>query len=198
MRSVTIVALLLASISVPGSLAAQPNCRKGIPCGNSCIAANKTCRIGSSSTPRTTAPVPAGSALLGATPPDSDVQWVGSVADRVYFVATCSAALDLAPANRVDFASQADAVKLGFRPSRVPGCGAPAAGRVAEDASLEPPDASVNPWVAEITPVGARLYFRNSSDCVEASVIPTANRRYFKDTVQAEAAGYKRSPRAKC
>ena len=23
------------------------NCRKGIPCGNSCISANKTCRIGS-------------------------------------------------------------------------------------------------------------------------------------------------------
>lgn len=27
--------------------AAQPNCRKGIPCGNSCISASKVCRIGS-------------------------------------------------------------------------------------------------------------------------------------------------------
>lgn len=23
-----------------------PRCKKGIPCGNSCIAANKTCRVG--------------------------------------------------------------------------------------------------------------------------------------------------------
>ena len=30
---------------------AQKNCKKGIPCGNSCISASKVCRIGSPTTP---------------------------------------------------------------------------------------------------------------------------------------------------
>lgn len=35
--------MLLVSVN---NLEAQKRCTKGIPCGNSCIAANKTCRIG--------------------------------------------------------------------------------------------------------------------------------------------------------
>lgn len=37
------VAILSLSFSFPAS---AKNCKKGIPCGNSCISANKTCRIG--------------------------------------------------------------------------------------------------------------------------------------------------------
>lgn len=49
--------LSLAIIVAISALSVYPvearNCRKGIPCGNSCISANKTCRIGSSSAPST-------------------------------------------------------------------------------------------------------------------------------------------------
>ncbi len=58
---------------------AAANCKKGIPCGNSCIAANKVCRIGSSSAtsqpdPRLGAPTaglssssPSSRSVLGAS-----------------------------------------------------------------------------------------------------------------------------------
>ena len=36
------------SITTPDHAEAQRNCRKGIPCGNTCISATKVCRIGSS------------------------------------------------------------------------------------------------------------------------------------------------------
>jgi hypothetical protein len=52
----------------------------------------------------------------------SDSAWVGSVADGVYFWGTCSAAQDLAPANRRYFASEAAAVAEGYRRSRTPQC----------------------------------------------------------------------------
>jgi hypothetical protein len=41
----TLVVLFLALVST--SAEAQKRCVKGIPCGNTCISANKTCRIGS-------------------------------------------------------------------------------------------------------------------------------------------------------
>ena len=64
--SVAVLALLL----FVSPLAAQKNCTKGIPCGNTCIAANKTCRVGTRSTtappaeprPRAPAQTPAKSA----------------------------------------------------------------------------------------------------------------------------------------
>jgi|SRR5688500_10446608 len=62
---VFIVACALATIG--SSLDAQPNCKKGIPCGNSCIAANKVCRIGTQSTPSSTTPRSSQPAPLMAT-----------------------------------------------------------------------------------------------------------------------------------
>lgn len=41
-RSVLVLLVLL----LPVSVTAQPRCNKGKPCGNSCIAQSKTCRIG--------------------------------------------------------------------------------------------------------------------------------------------------------
>ncbi len=40
--------LLVFFTVIAGPLAAQKKCTKGIPCGNTCISAKKTCRIGSS------------------------------------------------------------------------------------------------------------------------------------------------------
>lgn len=48
-----LVRLLLLVVFSAINLQAQRNCTKGIPCGNSCISATKTCRIGSTSRPST-------------------------------------------------------------------------------------------------------------------------------------------------
>lgn len=115
---------------------AQKNCKKGIPCGNTRISATKTCRIGtSSSTPRprtlaspSTAPsegeanqlAPADGENRGTIP--SDFPWVGSLADKVYFRATCHPAQDLARPNRRYFLNEAEVAEAGYRRSRTPGC----------------------------------------------------------------------------
>lgn len=60
MKALQIVFTLVVSTAFGLPAYAQKNCRKGIPCGNSCISAKKTCRIGSgtarTSPPRRTAP----------------------------------------------------------------------------------------------------------------------------------------------
>jgi len=43
--------LLGASLLVVGNADGQKNCRKGIPCGNTCIAANKVCHVGTPANP---------------------------------------------------------------------------------------------------------------------------------------------------
>jgi hypothetical protein len=44
--------LVLSALALTPSVSvAQPDCKKGIPCGNSCISASKVCRIGSPTTP---------------------------------------------------------------------------------------------------------------------------------------------------
>jgi hypothetical protein len=48
--------------------------------------------------------------------------WVGSLADSVYFRATCAAAQDLSPSNRRYFRSEDGARLAGYRRSRVGGC----------------------------------------------------------------------------
>jgi len=73
-RIVLIVSLLLASTTAD----AQRVCKRGIPCGNTCIAANRTCRVG----PGKAAGAPQGAAdsiaskaatVLGRAIPDSAV-----------------------------------------------------------------------------------------------------------------------------
>lgn len=145
------LAVGLAGWAIPATdAAAAPNCRKGIPCGNSCIAANRTCRKGSPSTapaarpsqpkatpspasPRSTPPASSAAAQKsaaatpGAPPGKQDSkkgaeQWPASKADRVYFRAGCPASLDIAPTNRQVFASEQAAKAAGFRRSSAPGC----------------------------------------------------------------------------
>lgn len=127
---------------------AAPNCRKGIPCGNSCIAANRTCHRDSAPIPpaRTTpqvAPTPAATpapavapSAASAPPPVVPVPaplprqsptggitlWIASEADRIYFAPDCPAAADIAPANRRYFPDEETAEAAGFRRSSAPGC----------------------------------------------------------------------------
>ena len=117
------VVLLLCSPSMAG---AQPNCKKGIPCGNSCISSNKVCRItGTSPAKASGEGLPAVSPVAIDTSPrkvHADSAWVGSVADGVYFRPWCPPAQDLAPSNRRYFRSEEAAKSAGFRKSRTPGC----------------------------------------------------------------------------
>ena len=46
------------SLLVVGNAEGQKNCRKGIPCGNTCIAANKVCHVGTPATPPTPSATP--------------------------------------------------------------------------------------------------------------------------------------------
>lgn len=120
MRQLALAFTILLAIAAPAE--AQKNCKKGIPCGNSCIAANKTCRIGSSSpTPsRTTAPA-APARLMGSAAADS-AQWVGSSRGSTYYLRSCSGAGKLAAANRVYFKSEEEARAAGYRRSTQKGC----------------------------------------------------------------------------
>jgi hypothetical protein len=129
----------LAVTAGASTLEAQQNCRKGIPCGNTCISASKVCRIGSGSArsvadPVTPAPArpaapssslaPADATEQGTNPTSSagEYPWVASFADGIYFRAGCSAAQDLAPPNRRYFGSEAAARDAGYRRTRVAGC----------------------------------------------------------------------------
>jgi Adenosine deaminase len=122
------------------------NCKKGKPCGNSCIPVTSQCHIGSASpvyrpsaspvvpTPVETRvnsqpPVQSGVATSGS-PTQSPVTcggdpvwpWVSSYADGVYFRATCTAAQDLSPANRRYFPTEEAAQAAGYRRSKTPDC----------------------------------------------------------------------------
>ena len=112
------VLVVLISVSVHRDANAQPNCKKGIPCGNSCIAANKTCRIGSPSPRIEQATV--GKADSTKAPDSGD--WVGSSRGTAYYKAGCSGARRLAPANLIYFKSEDDAKKAGYRRSASRGC----------------------------------------------------------------------------
>lgn len=48
------ILLLVFVLGHPISIANAKNCKKGQPCGNSCISWNKTCRIGSANTSAST------------------------------------------------------------------------------------------------------------------------------------------------
>jgi hypothetical protein len=126
--------LVLATTSIlllsANAAAAQKNCTKGIPCGNSCISASKVCRIGAAPAAPASSSVPASTARSLSAPAaaatDSAVtvasSWVASFADGVYFLAGCPAAQDLAPPNRRYFQTHQEAEDAGYRRSRTPGC----------------------------------------------------------------------------
>lgn len=109
-----------------GSTAIAKNCKNGIPCGNSCIAASKTCHIGTAPSSASALATGTPSAHLSngttATASTDAVLWVGSISDHVYFLGSCVAAKDIASTNRRIFSSEADAISQGYRHSGVPGC----------------------------------------------------------------------------
>jgi hypothetical protein len=110
--------LLLAATAAE----AQKNCKKGIPCGGTCIAANKTCHVGSASPTPATSPAVAATAAQVASKSDTTGEWIGSSAGHTYYRAGCSGAKALKPTNVIHFKTEADAKTAGYTRSAQKGC----------------------------------------------------------------------------
>lgn len=114
-------------LAATSALSAQPNCKKGIPCGNSCISATKTCRIGTTPpAPPPSTPQPSQIRPLLDQAPAFDIlrdsAWVGSVDGNVYYRADCATAKKLHPDERYYFRSEAEAKLLRYVRSKAKGC----------------------------------------------------------------------------
>lgn len=118
--------LLLATaalvLGAPISAEAQV-CRKGKPCGNTCIARSKTCRVGAGTARAAGQPAPTQAPAATAAP--EGAMYVASSRGRVYYWVGCSAWRSLSPANLRFFSSRAEAVAAGYRPSLSSRCAGP-------------------------------------------------------------------------
>jgi hypothetical protein len=124
-RSLNLLALLLAGLALsPGLAEAQKRCAKGIPCGNTCISASKTCRVGSGSA--TKAPTSQSTPASKAAPviPEG-TQYVASSMGTVYYWVGCNGWKHLATANLVFFKTADEAKKAGYRQSLQAECAGP-------------------------------------------------------------------------
>ncbi len=95
---------------------AQRNCRKGIPCGNTCISATKTCRIGSGTRPAAK-PNPSSTpkAQTLVAPADSaQWPWVADTIQRIYLASACIGTASLPASARMLFRREQEIQRLGF------------------------------------------------------------------------------------
>jgi len=113
--------LLGLSLLLVSNAEGQKNCRKGIPCGNSCIAANRVCRSGTPTTRPTTSPAPARSDST-VNAPTNNMVWVASSRGHTYYRRGCSTARRLSPANVIYFRTEEEAQRAGYSRSRSRGC----------------------------------------------------------------------------
>lgn len=114
------IALLLLSAS---SAAAQKHCKKGIPCGGTCISATKTCHVSAAPSETSPSSEPSAPAVTGAAvKSDTAGAWVASSRGHTYYKNGCSGANKLAVKNRIYFKSEADAKKAGYSHSAQRGC----------------------------------------------------------------------------
>lgn len=116
--------LLLLALLTPAFALAQKTCKKGIPCGGTCIAANKVCRVGTPSSAATapTSTAPRTSEAVASVAPENPHTWVGSRRGNTYYLTGCRAANKLKPENRVYYKSEGDALLDGRTRSRSKGC----------------------------------------------------------------------------
>jgi hypothetical protein len=120
-RSLLLALLVLA----PSLAAAQKNCKKGIPCGNGCIAANKVCRIGNAAPAPARAPAVQEASTAAPSTTSGPVAmgpWVASSRGRTYYRAGCGGANKLSAQNRIYFKDEASAEAAGYARSGAKGC----------------------------------------------------------------------------
>jgi len=108
----TLLGLFLIALS---NAEGQKNCRKGIPCGNTCIAANKVCHVGTPANPPAASPAP-------AVAQNDSIPWVASSQGHTYYRRGCSTANRLSSANLVYFRTEEEAQQAGYRRSTSRGC----------------------------------------------------------------------------
>ena len=107
---------------------AAPQCSKGIPCGSTCISADKECHIGSPSTEKTdtTTRNPGGIDTTArndtAKPVRTLGRWVARAGAAFYFDTACAAWRAINASDRVYFLTEERAKKAGYVRSRLPGC----------------------------------------------------------------------------
>lgn len=117
-----IVLFSIATLAAFSTVAdAQKRCVKGKPCGNTCIAASKTCRVGTPSYTPPPSPTTTTATVARAEPGDS-VPWVASSRGQVYYKRGCSNANRLVPENRIYFRTEEEAQRRGYRRSTSRGC----------------------------------------------------------------------------
>lgn len=145
MRTTRLVALTLAFLALSTPVESQRQCKKGKPCGNTCIAQNRTCHVSPSPRPTTRTSPPASAptkaparastdtaaralvdtrtdtAAAAATPATSG-PWIASRRGSTYYRTGCAGGNGLAAQNRIYFKSEADAQAAGYRRSRQAGC----------------------------------------------------------------------------
>lgn len=123
----TVAVILGLSLGVSRDLEAQRRCVKGKPCGNTCIAQNRTCHV---STPSATpSPSPAPRTAPAAPPARTDSQapattgpWVASRRGSTYYRSGCTGGNQLAAQNRIYFRTEEEARAAGYRRSTQRGC----------------------------------------------------------------------------
>lgn len=112
----------LSLLTLTSIAEAQKRCVRGIPCGNTCIAANKTCRVGTGNATSASNPAPASTVAMSAP---GGAQFVASSRGQVYYWIGCSAWKSLATANLIYFKTREAAQAAGYRPSASRGCAGP-------------------------------------------------------------------------
>lgn len=208
MRSLLLFALGTALTLLPQSeIEAQRRCTKGIPCGKTCIAANRTCRTGSPPSRPTTSPTPrpAAAAPPSSIPAEASPSNAGSARTTAGssqptgltvpgvpgYVALDSTELIEVQAARLRALERA---RQGRPFATLPASPSDSMGRGAE-ASLSGGTAAsaTGPWVASRR--GAVYY---KTGCRGANNLVVQNRIYFQSEKEAQAAGYRRSTASGC
>lgn len=133
MVAVVSLAPLPVLLATPSSAEAQV-CRRGKPCGNTCIARNRTCRVGpgtarAAGAAGTTPPVTATSSSnsMNVTVPEG-MTFVASTRGRTYYWVECTAWRTLAAANLQFFAAREEAEEVGLTVSAQAECRGPEGG----------------------------------------------------------------------
>ncbi len=109
-------------IAVPTAAIAQKRCVKGKPCGNTCIAVSRTCRVGTPSNMPPPAQAPPAAAPSRQAEPGDSMAWIASSRGQVYYRHGCSNANRLASENRIYFRTEKQAQEAGYRRSTSRGC----------------------------------------------------------------------------
>lgn len=119
MRRVLLIALTLL---LPAAAEAQKHCKKGIPCGGTCISATKTCHLGTIVPTPERAPAATAALVRQQSHADTLGEWVASSRGHTYYRRGCSGANKLSQANLISFPTEEAAKAAGYRRSAQRGC----------------------------------------------------------------------------